>query len=243
GGSGRDQLHLLRDTTPVGLVPRIQQSGRAAPSRGPHAEATGREEIMDAETFPFVYPPLDHQMDEFVNHRDDIYRGLLWDPGTGKSKTAIDKMAYLYMTGKIDAVICMAKKGEYTNWKYVEIPEHMPPEVDYVCEVYRSSMKEWEKQKIRDLVKPSDKLRILNINAESILFEGGVIARIFAKSTRKGLMFVLDESTLAKSHTSKRSKEIYKLRKMAKYRVIMTGTFSTHSPLDAWGQALVLGDG
>src|SRR5690606_37803883 len=101
----------------------------------------------------------------------------------------------------------------------------------------------WEKQKIRDLMKPSDKLRILNINAESILFEGGVIARIFAKSTLKGLMFVLDESTLAKSHTSKRSKEIYKLRKMAKYRVIMTGTFSTHSPLDAWGQALVLGDG
>lgn len=198
---------------------------------------------MDASTFPFVHPPLEHQMDEFVNHRDDTYRALLWEPGTGKSKTAIDKMAYLYLTGKIDTVICMAKKGEYTNWKYVEIPEHMPPCVDYICEVYRSSMKEWEKQKIRDLMKPSDKLRILNINAESILFEGGVIARIFAKSTRKGLMFVLDESTLAKSHTSKRSKEIYKLRKMAKYRMIMTGTFSTHSPLDAWGQALVLGDG
>lgn len=198
---------------------------------------------MDFEAFPFVYPPLDHQKEEFVRHRDDVVRGLLWDPGTGKSKTAIDKMAYLYMTGKIDTVIVMAKKGEYTNWKYVEIPEHMPPEVDYVCEVYRSGLKEWEKQKLRDLVKPNDKLRILNINAESMLHEGGLVARAFAKSRQKGLMFVLDESTLAKSHKSARSKKIVELAKVAKYRVIMTGTFATHSPLDVWGQSLVLGTG
>lgn len=224
--------------------------------------------LLTYDNFPFVYPPLKHQKDEFVHNRDDLVRGLLWDPGTGKSKTAIDKMVYLFLTGKIDTVICMAKKGEYTNWKYVELPEHMPngkrkvlsPEgwveaefegavpmevrkIDYVCEVYRSGMREYEKQLIRDLMKPSDKLRILNINAESMLHEGGTIARIFAKSRRKGLMFVLDESTLAKSHKSARSKEIYKLATFAKYRMIMTGTFATHSPLDVWGQDLVLGGG
>lgn len=198
---------------------------------------------MDASTFPFVYQPLAHQMDEFVNHRDDRIRGLLWDPGTGKSKTAIDKMAYLYLTGKIDTVIVMAKKGEYTNWKYVELPEHMPPSVDYVCEVYRSGLKEHEKQRLRDLVKPTGQLRILNINAESMTFEGGKVAKAFAKSTKVGLMFILDESTLAKSHKSARSKEIYKLRSMARYRMIMTGTFSPQSPLDVWGQSLVLGEG
>lgn len=224
---------------------------------------------MDAETFPFVYPPLGHQMDEWGNNRDDMYRGLLWDPGTGKSKTAIDKMVYLFLTGKIDTVVCMAKKGEYTNWKYVELPEHMPaghrkimvngewedapfpdtvPEahrtIPYVCEIYRSGLKEWEKQKLRDLVKPDPtKLRILNINAESVLHEGGQVCKAFIASSRKGCMFVLDESSLAKSHTSKRSKEIYKLRSRCKYRMIMTGTFTTHSPLDAWGQALVLGTG
>ena len=199
--------------------------------------------MFDENTFPFVYTPLKHQKDEFVNHRDDLIRGLLWDPGTGKSKTCIDKMAYLYMTGKIDTVIIMAKKGEYTNWKYVEIPEHMPKVVPYDCEVYRSGLKEHEKQKLRDLVKPSDKLRILNINAESMVFEGGQVARAFAASSRKGLFFVLDESTLAKSHKSARSKEIVKLRKKAKYKMIMTGTFSPNSPLDVWGQSLVLADG
>lgn len=198
---------------------------------------------MDSETFPFVYPPLEHQKYEFVHHRDDFIRGLLWDPGTGKSKTAIDKMAYLFMTGKIDTVICMAKKGEYTNWKYVEIPEHMPKEVDYVCEVYRSGLKEWEKQKLRDLVKPSDKLRILNINAESIQHEGGKVAHAFVKSSKRGCMFVLDESTLAKNHKSVRSKLIYALRDKCKYRMIMTGTFSPQGVLDVWGQSLVLGKG
>lgn len=198
---------------------------------------------MDEKDFPFVYPPLGHQMEEFVKYRDTPARGLLWDPGTGKSKSCIDKMAYLFMEGKIDTVIVMAKKGEYTNWKNVEIPEHMPPEVEYDCAIYRSGMKEWEKQLVRNVVKPSGKLRILNINIESITFEGGQVARAFIKSTQKGLMFVLDESTAAKSHKSKRSKEVVKLAAYAHYRMIMTGTFATHGPLDVWGQSLVLGKG
>ena len=217
--------------------------------------------------FPFVYKPLKHQLEEW-KFRDTFARGLLWDPGTGKSKSAIDKMNYLYLTGKIDIAIIMAKKGEYTNWKYVELPEHMPngkqkvevdggyeevdfpdtvPEhfqfIEYDCEVYRSGLKEWEKQKLRDLVRPSDKLRILNINAESVTFEGGQVARAFAKSRQVGMLFILDESTLAKSHKAARSKEIYKLASLARYKIIMTGTFSPNSPLDVWGQSKVLGEG
>src|SRR6266511_426806 len=199
-------------------------------------------EDFPQDDFPFVYKPMKHQVEEWA-HRDTLARGLLWYPGTGKSKSAIDKMAYLWLTGKIDTVIVMAKKGEYTNWKYVEIPEHMPPEVDYVCEVYRSGLKEHEKQNIRNLVKPSNKLRILNINAESMIHEGGQVARAFAKTRKLGLFFILDESTLAKSHKSARAKEVYRLAHLARYRMIMTGTFSPNSPLDVWGQSKVLGEG
>ncbi len=228
------------------------------------------DETFPQDDFPFVLKPLKHQVEEW-QYRDTHLRGYLWDPGVGKSKSAIDKMAYLFMTGKIDTVIILAKKGEYSNWKYTELPEHMPTEerlalldevgrspedwkevelpthmpkgVEYVCEIYRSGLKEHEKQKLRDLVKPSTKLRILNINAESMIFEGGKVARAFAKSRKKGLFFILDESTLAKSHKSARSKEILKLATLAQYKLIMTGTFSPNSPLDVWGQALILGEG
>lgn len=198
---------------------------------------------MDVEDFPFIWPPLEHQLEEFRDHRDTPSRGYLWDPGTGKSKSAIDKMSYLFMTGKIDAVVVMAKKGEYTNWKYTEIPEHMPKCVDYICEIYRSGLKEFEKQRLRDLVKPSEKLRILNTNIESITFEGGQVLIAFIKSSRKGVFFILDESSCAKNDTSVRSKEVYKAADRAKYKLIMTGTFTTHTPLDAFGQSRVLGKG
>lgn len=223
---------------------------------------------VNFDNFPFVYPPLDHQIDEW-KVREDRARGLLWEPGTGKSKTAIDKMVYLWLTGKIDTVIIMAKKGEYTNWKYTELPEHMPnghakkkdendnwydipfPDtvpvefqtISYLCEVYRSGMNAWEKHCMREMVKCTDKLRILNINIESMTFEGGQLARAFAKSRKKGLFFILDESTAAKSHKSARSKEVYKIATFANYRMIMTGTSLAHSPLDIWGQSMVLGNG
>lgn len=222
--------------------------------------------------FPHVFKNLKHQEEEWRLHRDTPRRGYLWEPGLGKSKSGTDKMAYLFMTGKIDTAIIMAKKGEYTNWKHVELPEHMPTEerlalleetgrdaddwkdvilpahmpngLEYDCEVYRSGLKEWEKQKLRNLVIPNpNRLRILNINIESMTHEGGQVARAFAKSRRKGLMFILDESTAAKSHKSARAKEVYKLASFAQYRIIMTGTFTPQSPLDVWGQARVLGEG
>jgi SNF2 family DNA or RNA helicase len=198
---------------------------------------------MDISTFPFVYPPMKHQKEEFVEHRDTFSRALLWDPGVGKSKAAIDKMVYLYLTGKVDTVVIMAKKGEYTNWKYVELPEHMPPSVDYQCEVYRSGLKSEEKAAIRRLVAAKDKLRILNINIESVTYEGGQLIGAFLKTSKRKRMFILDESSAAKNHKSVRSKAVYKFADACQYKLIMTGTFSPNSPLDAWGQSLVLGKG
>ncbi len=64
---------------------------------------------MDLKTFPFVMAPLEHQREEFVEHRDTFKRGLLWDPGTGKSKAAIDKMAYLFLAIMITVSILPVK--------------------------------------------------------------------------------------------------------------------------------------
>src|SRR5690606_19517478 len=107
----------------------------------------------------------------------------------------IDTIAHLWLEGKIDTVIILAKRGEYSNWPNEELPKHMPEVVPYVQARYRSGMRQWEKDSIRRLVyEHKDKLRILAVNAESLAYEGGKVARVFAKSRRKGLMIVTDES-------------------------------------------------
>lgn len=195
------------------------------------------------ENFPFVMPPLHHQAEEFEISRDLARRGLFWEMGTGKSKVQVDTAAYLWLEGKIDVLIILAKKGEYSNWKYVELPAHMPKEVDYVCELYRSAMRKAEKEAIKELVKPSDKLRVICVNVESLAFDGGKVARAIAKTACKGYMVILDESTCAKSVKAARYKHIKDLFDRAKYRRILTGTPITRSPLDLWGQCNLLGPG
>ncbi len=195
------------------------------------------------EIFTFVHPPLKHQAEELEISHAAMSRALFWEMGTGKSKVIIDTMAWLFLNGKIDLVIIIAKKGEYTNWKHVELPEHMPKELDYVCEVYRSGMRQAEKKAVKALATPSDKLRIICINVESMTAEGGVVARALTKTRRKGMMLVVDESTCIKSSKAARSKAVYELAAFASYRRILSGTPITRSPLDLWGQSLVLGRG
>ena len=195
------------------------------------------------ENFPFVLPPMEHQMEEWLISRDLPRRGLFWEMGTGKSKVEVDTMAYLWLEGKIDVVIIMAKKGEYSNWKYVELPIHMPPEVPYEIAMFRSGMRKAEKEAIKNLAKPSDKLRIFLVNVESMAFDGGKCARAIAKTSRKGVMALLDESTCAKTVKAARYKHVKDIFDRAKYRRILTGTPITRSPLDLWGQCNLLGPG
>ena len=52
---------------------------------------------------------------------------------------------------------------------------------------------------------------------------------------------VVDESTTIKNHAARRTKNIMKIAKLAKYRRIMTGSPVTKSPLDLYSQLQFLG--
>lgn len=195
------------------------------------------------ENFPFVLPPLAHQDEELQISRRMARRALFWEMGTGKSKVMVDTMIALYLEGLIDVVVIMAKKGEISNWKYVELPAHMPKEVEYDCQLYRSGLRAAEKEAIRNLTKPTHKLRIICVNVESMAFDGGKVARAIAKTAKKGYMALLDESTCAKTVKAARYKHIKDIFDKAKYRRILTGTPITRSPLDLWGQCNLLGPG
>ena len=80
--------------------------------------------------------PYQHQIDILEKSWDKPYWGLFLEMGVGKSKILIDTIANLYLAGKIDAVLYIAKKGEYANFPVYEIPAHMPDNVQYDSHLY-----------------------------------------------------------------------------------------------------------
>lgn len=198
----------------------------------------------------FAMEPLAHQAREFEESRASPYRALFWEMGTGKSKVVADTASWLYLEDRIDVVVVVAKKGEYANWARSLLPDHMSPDVPYVCAVYRSGLRESEKQTIRDLVKPQPRLRVLCVNVESLNYdsktrkmttEGGKVAAGVVKSAKRGVLLVVDESTCVKSEKAARSKAVRALATRCRYRRILSGTPITRSTEDLWGQSLVLG--
>ena len=78
----------------------------------------------------------------------------------------------------------------------------------------------------------------MNVEAFSYDF-GKEFARRFLDS--HNAMMAIDESTTIKTPTSNRTKNILKLRTLAKYRRILTGSPVTNSPLDLYSQCQFLG--
>jgi len=195
------------------------------------------------ENFPFRHPPFEHQFEEWKISRDLNERGLFWEMGTGKSKVILDTAAWLWLNGQIDIVVILAKKGEYLNWYTDLIPDLMSQAVDYEMAAWKSYLLTADKDKLRALCQPKDKLRILVANVEGMIHRGGQMVRAFIKTKRKKGLLVVDESTCVKNADGANSKAVYELQPHMLYRRIMTGTAVTESPMDLWGQNHVLGRG
>lgn len=232
--------------------------------------------------YRFLTKPYKHQIEglaKAIRHRS---YGLFWEPGTGKSKTAIDYAAYLFQTGQIKAVLVIAPLSTAGVWAGAdglggEIRKHLPTSV---------------KRRIINLAGIGSKgvhlvltkarpipgvLDFYVINYDSVwrvlprirthLFNtlGGEIGsvssprgynrtsgnwhipslEIVADQTEitEGscpLLVVADESHLIKHRTSQRSRALHQLAKFSPYRLALTGTPITNTPLNAYSQCLFI---
>lgn len=197
------------------------------------------------DNYPFTYTPFKHQWDTLVRTWQEKSWAFFLEMGTGKSKLLIDTAGLLYVNGRIDTVVVIAKKGEYANWAHTQFPEHLPKE--FHNEVYLFSTARYRtaagKKAFTKLENQSErKLNVLVINVEALATAPGreAMKRVY-EASNDGVMIAVDESTCVKNIKAKRSKEVYVWASKSKYRRIMTGTPITQSPLDLWGQCLVLG--
>jgi SNF2 family DNA or RNA helicase len=181
---------------------------------------------------------MEHQERSFYRARDREFYGHLWDMRTGKTAVIIHQAAYLKAKGKIDAVLVVSPNYLKSVWAD-QFEEHAPGWLEYEARVWQASAKMerevngWE---------PDDRLSVLLMNEEAFSTKRGVdVAEKFLK--RHKVLMIVDESTSIKSPTAKRTKNVLKLRTLAAYRRILTGTPTTTGPLDLWAQFYYLDPG
>lgn len=159
---------------------------------------------------------------------------------SGKTKVIIDNMTYLKQKKAISGAIVLAPKGVYRNWSSVEIPKHMPDEVNYEMLVWRAEATATAKTRLKEKIENWDgqTFPILIFNIESLLSESGwqMVELFMKKHKRTGLMGIIDESTCIKNHKAKRTKKALLIGANCKVKRIATGSPITNSPLDLYSQ-------
>lgn len=187
------------------------------------------------EKYPFKNKPFVHQGAYLQRFWEQEGVAVFAEMGTGKSFMLINNAAMLYDKGRINALLVVAPKGVYRNWYRSEIPKHMPDHISYKMACWNPTPKKAEKVEMEEMMNAVDDLRILIMNTEAFSTEKGTsFAKTFLRVTKA--FMAIDESTTIKNHSAKRTKNIVKLGKDAKYRRIATGSPVTKSPLDLYSQ-------
>ena len=186
--------------------------------------------------YKFKTPPYAHQLRALERSWDKENFAYFMETGTGKSKVLLDNCAMLYDKGYINGLLLIAPKGVYKNWYDNEIPAHLPDHIERKIVLWKSSDKSAEQvKKLNTLFQPGTDFHILIMNVEAFSFPFGKEFATRFLNSHKALM-AIDESTTIKTPTAKRTKTILKLRTLALYRRILTGSPVTNSPLDLYSQ-------
>ena len=185
--------------------------------------------------YKFKTPPYKHQLTALEKSWNRETYAYFMEMGTGKTKVLIDNMAMLYDKGKINGALIVAPKGVIGTWYNQEIPTHLPDHIEKMSVLWQSNITKGQSKKLGNLFKVGEELQILIMNVEALSTVKGVnFASKFLLS--HNALMVVDESTTIKNPKAKRTKNILKLSKGAKYRRILTGSPVTKNPLDLYSQ-------
>lgn len=156
--------------------------------------------------------------------------GIFFDPGLGKSLTALTLADDLFERQEIQWVVIVCPKTLYGTWQD-QIANHTyhNPAFEYL------GTKVGQKRYDEDMAKAELSSPFILVNYESWREMKKPLADLMDRITSNS-MLVMDESTRIKTPSSQQSKGLRKVAKAFRYRIIMTGTEITKSPLDLWAQ-------
>jgi hypothetical protein len=151
------------------------------------------------------------------------------EPGTGKTKSLIDDAARAYLAGEIELLLVLAPNGVHRNW-LGELELHCG--VPYQAAFYRSGT---VNKQARAVLDSTGVLKVLTVNSESLSHKSGLAFCLAALAGRRA-MVVLDESHRFKTPGAARTRNSWKLSRMAVQRRLATGTEITKGYEDLYAQ-------
>ena len=182
-----------------------------------------------------------HQLKEHKRHYKDEYRALIWEQGTGKSKTILDMACRLHEEGLIEGLLIMAPNGVHQNWVVEEIPKHYAGKSKVFLWISSKAKTKKTLTGIHELMHCEGALPILAMNYETVRNKKGPGYRTAERflNAKKCLM-VCDESQRIMTKSSQTTKSVLALSKLAPRRRICTGTVTGNSPFNLFSQFLFL---
>lgn len=159
--------------------------------------------------------------------------GLLLEPGTGKTKIGIDFACALFLQKKARTVLVICQKTGHPVWRR-ELKRHAS--VDYrVITLLGSSRKRIARL---NAYRPSrERLTFILINYESVWRIEEAIFKLDPDA------IIADEGHKLKNRRAKVSRAVHRLiAVLDPYRLLMTGTSISNSPLDIFSQYMVIDD-
>lgn len=191
--------------------------------------------------YQFKTKPFEHQ----ANALKKIYKSvdghaIFMDPGTGKTKIAIDSIAAFVNSGSVKKVLVLCPINALSVWpKELDIHSPIIGDVWVRPEKGNSSQKA---QAFLEWVETTQEgnhffdVDIAVFNYEAIVRRDGKKPIFDAISKWDPDMIILDESHKVKTATAQRSRQAHKLCSKARYSLLLTGTPISKNLLDLYSQ-------
>ena len=184
-------------------------------------------EEISLDDYPFKTVPWSHQeegMKWFLSHKRCALTHCM---GSGKTKTALDSIGFLFWKGRAKRALVIAPIAVHPQW-VKQFKQHASFGSMYVSKDTASARKFCTE----DLDSLTNTIYL--INYEKIQF----VEKELLKA--KFDVIICDESTKIKNHGAKRTKALAKIARNATYVANMTGTPITRNLVDLFGQYLVM---
>lgn len=197
-------------------------------------------------------PSFKHQIEgvkRLIDHQG-IY-ALLWDPGTGKTKTIIDYLSWLALSAQREIrVLVVCPKAVTDSW--VEQGDVFSS-VEIRGEVLEGTIND-KIEYLSNLRDPnvgdfSPKITMMVCNLDTFSSRR-TVSKTSSKLHSDALLvavkkfaphvLVVDESHRIKGKSSNAARLLQRVAKAVDRRILLTGTPMPHSPLDIWSQWRVL---